>query len=291
MLTIEHDRLRVRVKELGAELCGIYSKEHDTEYMWQPGYEIWDHSCLTLFPNNGRIYKDRTVIGGRVYPATMQGFAKTQVFTVTENTGERAVLELRANDETRRYFPYEFTLRVSFSLAGDKLTVSFTAYNHGEEPMYFCLGMHPGFYLPLVLGEKTEDYVIRFDRRQNINRLVNEPATMLLTGERKPYLTDGTDIPLRDDLFNGGSHLLEGVDAESVTLLSTKSGRFVELGISGFPYMCLWGNAIRPYLVCIEPWCGTSDFIDTDHIWEKRPGALCAPAHGSEERSISFRVG
>ena len=38
-----------------------------------------DHSCLTLFPNNGRIYKDRTVIGGRVYPATMQGFAKTQV--------------------------------------------------------------------------------------------------------------------------------------------------------------------------------------------------------------------
>ncbi len=72
MLTIENDRLRVRVKELGAELCGIYSKEHDTEYMWQPGYEIWDHSCLTLFPNNGRIYKDRTVIGGRVYPATMK---------------------------------------------------------------------------------------------------------------------------------------------------------------------------------------------------------------------------
>ena len=65
MLTIENDRLRVRVKEHGAELCGIYSKEHDTEYMWQPGYEIWDHSCLTLFPNNGRIYKDRTVIGGR----------------------------------------------------------------------------------------------------------------------------------------------------------------------------------------------------------------------------------
>ena len=26
MLTIENDRLRVRVKELGAELCGIYSK-------------------------------------------------------------------------------------------------------------------------------------------------------------------------------------------------------------------------------------------------------------------------
>ena len=291
MVIIENEKLRVRIKELGAELCGIYSKTLDLEYMWQPGYEIWDHSSLTLFPNNGRIYKDRTIIGGKVYPATMQGFAKFQVFDVAENSGDRAVLELKANDDTRRYLPYDFTLRIIFALDDDRLDVKFCILNHGAEPMYFSLGMHPGFYLPLVLGEKTEDYVIRFNRKQNISRLVNEQVTMLLTGERKPYLTDGTDIPLRDDLFNAGSHLLEGVDAETVTLLSTKSGRFVEIGIEGFPHMCLWGNALRPFLVCIEPWCGTSDFIDTDHIWEKRPGSLCAPANGSVERTLSFRVG
>jgi len=291
MVIIENEKLRVRIKELGAELCGIYSKTLDLEYMWQPGYEIWDHSSLTLFPNNGRIYKDRTIIGGKVYPATMQGFAKFQVFDVPENSADRAVLELKANDDTRRYLPYDFTLRIIFALDDDRLDVKFCILNHGAEPMYFSLGMHPGFYLPLVLGEKTEDYVIRFNRKQNISRLVNEQVTMLLTGERKPYLTDGTDIPLRDDLFNAGSHLLEGVDAETVTLLSTKSGRFVEIGIEGFPHMCLWGNALRPFLVCIEPWCGTSDFIDTDHVWEKRPGALCASAQGCEERTLSFRVG
>lgn len=291
MVIIENEKLRVRIKELGAELCGIYSKTLDLEYMWQPGYEIWDHSSLTLFPNNGRIYKDRTIIGGKVYPATMQGFAKFQVFDVAENSGDRAVLELKANDDTRRYLPYDFTLRIIFALDDDRLDVRFCILNHCAEPMYFSLGMHPGFYLPLVLGEKTEDYVIRFNRKQNISRLVNEQVTMLLTGERKPYLTDGTDIPLRDDLFNAGSHLLEGVDAETVTLLSTKSGRFVEIGIEGFPHMCLWGNALRPFLVCIEPWCGTSDFIDTDHVWEKRPGTLCAPAQGCEERTLSFRVG
>ena len=50
MLTIENDRLRVRVKEHGAELCGIYSKEHDTEYMWQPGYEYGTTAALRCFP-------------------------------------------------------------------------------------------------------------------------------------------------------------------------------------------------------------------------------------------------
>lgn len=291
MLTIENSRLKVRIKELGAELCGIYSKDLALEYMWQPGYEIWDHSSLTLFPNNGRIFKDRTIIGGKVYPATMQGFAKTQLFSVVEKTEDKAVLELKSNDETKRYLPYEFSFLVAFVLTDDQLNVTFSVANRESEPMYFCLGMHPGFYLPLVLGEKTEDYIIRFNRKQNIRRLVNEPTTMLLTGERSPYLTEETDITLRDDLFNGGSHLLEGVDAESVMLLSTKSGRFVELGIEGFPHMCLWGNPIRPYLVCIEPWCGTSDFIDTDHIWEKRPGELCAPALGNVKRTLTFRVG
>ena len=291
MVTIENDQLKVRIKELGAELCGIYSKVLNLEYMWQPGFEIWDHSSLTLFPNNGRIYKDRTIIGGKVYPATMQGFAKTQLFSVAENTGDKVVLELQANSKTRRYFPYEFTLRIVYALLNDRLDVTFSVVNHGTEPMYFCLGMHPGFYLPLVLGESTEDYIIRFNRKQNIRRRVNEQTTMLLTGESKPYLVDETDIALNDNMFNNGSHLLEGVNAESVTLLSTKSGRFVKMGIEGFPYLCLWGNAIRPYLVCIEPWCGTSDFIDTDHIWEKRPGILCAPAQGEEKRTISFCVG
>lgn len=291
MVTIENDQLKVRIKELGAELCGIYSKALNLEYIWQPGFEIWDHSSLTLFPNTGRIYKDRTIIGGKIYPATMQGFAKTQLFSVAENAGDKVVLELQANSETIRYFPYEFTLRIVYALLNDRLDVTFSVVNHGTEPMYFCLGMHPGFYLPLVLGESTEDYIIRFNRKQNIRRRVNEQTTMLLTGESKPYLVDETDIALNDNMFNNGSHLLEGVSAESVTLLSTKSGRFVKIGIEGFPYLCLWGNAIRPYLVCIEPWCGTSDFIDTDHIWEKRPGVLCASAQGEEKRTISFCVG
>ena len=290
MVTIENAHLKVCIKELGAELCGIYSKALDLEYMWQPGFEIWDHSSLTLFPNNGRIFKDRAIIGGKVYRETMQGFAKFQTFTVAEKTEDKAVLELCSNETTKLYLPYDFTLRITFALIEDKLDVNFCVLNHGADPMYFTLGMHPGFYLPLVLGEKTEDYLIRFNRKQNIKRLVNEATTMLLTGERKPYL-DGTDIPLCDDMFNGGSHLLEGVDAESVTLLSTKSGRFVEIGIEGFPHMCLWGNAIRPYLVCIEPWCGTSDFIDTDHVWETRPGSLCAAANDSVERTLTFRVG
>ena len=74
---LQNEKLTVRVNSMGAELTGLCSKETGLEYMWQPGFEIWDHSSLTLFPNNGRIYKDRAIIGGKVYRETMQGFAKT----------------------------------------------------------------------------------------------------------------------------------------------------------------------------------------------------------------------
>ena len=113
MISIENKYLKVCIKELGAELCGIYSKETELEYMWQPGFEIWDHSSLTLFPNNGRIYKDRAIIGGKVYRETMQGFAKFQVFDVVEKTEDKAVLELSANETTKLYLPYprSFPLR------------------------------------------------------------------------------------------------------------------------------------------------------------------------------------
>lgn len=291
MQYLENDKLKIQVKELGAELCSIYSKTLDKEFMWQPGLEIWDHSSLILFPNPGRISRDRTIIGGKEYPATMHGFAWRRQFTVIENTGDMLVMELHSDEATRQSFPYEFTLRISFVLNDDKMIQKMDVVNKDEKTMYFCLGAHPGFYFPIILGETGDDYIIRFDREQNISRLLTQRGTMLLTGERVPYLTGCKDIQLSENYFDLGSHLLEGVDADTVTLLSKKSGHFVEMGIVGFPYMCLWGNAYKNAMICIEPWCGTSDMMNTDHVWETKLGIEHADAKTTFSRELSFRVG
>ena len=291
MFTLENKFLRIRVDQLGAELKGLYSKEQKREYLWQPGHEIWDHSSLILFPNPARICRDRAIIGGEVYPATMHGFAYKSEFEVESQTGSCLELVLRASEETRRYFPYAFRLHVVFRLEGRVLVQQFRVTTEDEEMMYFSLGAHPGFYLPLVLGESGNDYILHFDRPQNLHQLELQKGTSLLTGKRTMYLENSSDIPLREDFFNNGSVLLSGMKADCITLKSEKSGHYMKMGIQNFPYMCLWGNPYKNAMICIEPWCGVSDLADTDHVWEKKLGIESVKPGEQFIRTLSFEVG
>lgn len=291
MYQLKNGALSVCVESVGAQLTSLYSQVTQMEYLWQPGYETWPHSSMLLFPNPGRIAQDRVIIGGKVYPATMHGFANDMPFALVEQGESKLVLELKDSGYTRKYFPYAFRLRVEFILEGDTLIQNFRVINDDDKPVYYCLGAHPGFYCPLVLGEKAEDYSLTFDRPQHLDRMELEENTRLLTGNKTPYLSGGTTIPLHDHFFDNGPMLFEGMDAATVTLQSKKSGRFVEFGIQGFPQLCLWGVPTRMSLIAIEPWIGTSDRVDTDHIWEHKPGVQSVQPGEENIHTLTFRIG
>ena len=288
--TIANKFLTVRVKQLGAELCGLYSHKTQTEYMWQPGHEIWDHSNLLLFPNPGRIAGDRIIVDGKVYPAMMHGFACKLPFAVAEQECDRLVLELTDDADTRRYFPYAFCLRVEFQLEGERLLQRILVINRDEKPMYYCLGAHPAFYCPLDIHGSADDCYLEFDGHQSLHMLRMQENTRLVTGEEKPYLC-GTQIPLGEHFFDDGPKLLGGMAAKTIALRSKKDPRFVEMGVEGFPNLCLWGAPTRMSLIAIEPWIGTNDRVDTDHVWEHKPGIRCAAVGETNTHTLTFRVG
>lgn len=288
---LQNDMLTVRVNSVGAELTGLYSKETGLEYMWQPGGETWPHSSLLLFPNAGRIAHDRILVDGKVYPAMMHGFACNKPFACTAQSDTRLVLELTADDHTRRYYPYEFCLQVEFLLEGNRLVQNLRVINRDEKAVYYCLGAHPGFYCPIGLNEKAEDYALVFDRPQNLNRMEMQENTRLLTGKENPCLQSETTIPLGDHFFDKGPMLFGGMDAQTITLRSEKSGRFVEMGIAGFTDLCLWGVPTQMSIIAIEPWIGTSDRFDTDHVWERKPGIQKVAVGQEKIHTLTFRVG
>lgn len=291
MYEIENDKLSVRVSNIGAQLKSIYSRVTDMEYLWQPGNETWPHSSMLLFPNPGRIAHGRTVIENKVYPGNMHGFANDMPFELVEHGKDRLILELKDNKNTRKYYPYAFRLQVEFALDEDKLIQIFHIVNEDDKPVYYCLGAHPGFYCPLTLGESAKDYSLTFDRPQMLKRLELEENTRLLTGEKTDYLSDEKSIQLHDHFFDDGPLLFDGMDAETLTLRSTASGRFVELGIAGFSHLCLWGVPTRMSLIAIEPWIGTSDRVDTDHVWEHKPGIQIVQQGQINTHTLTFRVG
>ena len=288
---LENQHIRIRVCSLGAELQSIYSKELEMEYIWQPGTETFAHHTMLLFPNPGRIAHDRIIVGGKVYPAMMHGFANDMDFRLVEHTENRILLELAATDYTRRYFPYEFRLQVEFTLDGDKVLQYFHVINDDSKPVYYCLGAHPGFYCPIDLGETGDDYSLIFNRPQMLKHMELENHTRLLTGNYTLCLNNETEIPLSEHFFDNGPRLYSNMDADTITLRSHRSGRFMELGIAGFDNLCLWGAPGKMSVICIEPWCGTSDRTDTDHIWETKPGIRRIEVGEISRHLLTFRVG
>ena len=288
---LQNEKLTVRVNSMGAELTGLCSKETGLEYMWQPGGEIWNHSSLLLFPNPGRIAHDRILVDGKVYSAMMHGFASNMEFACAAQTDTHLVLELAACDYTRRYYPYEFCLQVEFILEEDRLVQNLRVINKDEKPAYYCLGAHPAFYCPIGLNQPADDYALVFDRPQDLNNLEMQANTRLLTGQEIPYLQNETTIPLGDHFFDNGPMLFGNMAANTITLKSEKSGRFVELGVAGFTNLCLWGMGTQMSIIAIEPWIGTTDRVDTDHVWEKKPGIQCVPVGEMNTHTLTFRVG
>lgn len=291
MHILENEFVKIEVSPVGAELQSLYSKKTQTEYLWQPGHDVWNHHSMLLFPNPGRIAGDRSIIGGKIYPATMHGFANDMTFAVADTGENHICMELRDSSATRRYFPYAFRLQVAFTLEKDTVKQTFRVINEDDKTVFFSLGAHPGFYCPIDLSDHAEDYALEFDTPQRIGEFALQENTRLRTGEKTAFLDGGREVALHDHFFDRGPYLLDGVRAKTVTLRSRKSGRFVEMGIEGFPYLCLWGVPTRLSLVCIEPWCGTSDRVDTDHVWETREGIESVEVGKIFERTITFRMG
>lgn len=284
---LSNDLVTVRVDSKGAQLMSLYSNSRRKEYLWQGDPVYWGDRAPLLFPACSRIAGDRITVEGQEYFLPVQGFAKNMEFAPLEVAEDRLVLELASNEKTLSMFPYPFRLQIAFSLEGEKVIEKFTVINDGERDMYFSIGSHPGFFCPIDLHEKTEDYVLEFDCDQNIYRFETEDFTKLLLHETSPFIV-GKELPLSDSFFADGPKLLGGLKAGWIRLKSKKSGQHVEMSIEGFPYMALWGLNKRMTFICLEPWCGTSDFVDTDHDWEKKPGNVQLAPGKQFERELRF---
>jgi galactose mutarotase-like enzyme len=165
------------------------------------------------------------------------------------------VFELRADEKTCAEYPRNFVFQIVYALQGKTLTISFRCENLDGKTMYFGLGGHPGFNVPLVPGKNFEDYRLRFAEKCEAYR-VGFNADCFVTHEDTPFaLEDGTVLNLRHDLFDDDAIVLRNM-AREVTLECDGDGHAVTVRYPGMQYLGLWHwpKTDAPY-ICIEPWC------------------------------------
>ncbi|EAD1455893.1 aldose 1-epimerase family protein [Listeria monocytogenes] len=258
MIKLENEVLLVEMKTAGAELTRIFHKDTGLEYLWNADSKFWGRHSPVLFPTVGRLVDDTYLVDGKQYHLGQHGFARDRAFQVIEQTENSVRFELDADEDSLAIYPYKFKLSIIYTIEKNTVAVSYEVENTDNKRIYFSIGAHPAFHLPLTDGTTFEDYYLDFGTEENLETLCLEGPYR--SGEIKKIVDEPARyLPLSYDLFKNDALIFEALKQKAMTIKSDKTPHFVKVSFPEFPFVGVWtAKAGTPFL-CIEPWYGIAD--------------------------------
>lgn len=279
--------LSADIATLGAELQSLRDAK-DREWLWQADPAVWPRHAPILFPIVGKAAGNTLLWHGESYPIGQHGFARDREFELIAQTPASATLRLTADVETRRHFPFDFVLDVTYSLDGTTLSERATITNPGAEILPASIGYHPGFAWPLPGTEAPQEaHVVRFetDEPADIRRL--GPGGVLPQGFPTPV--QGRQIELSPKLFLADAIIFDRLSSRSLWFgVPGKPGLRVDF--PDMPFLGLWTKPGAPFL-CIEPWQGHAAPEGFAGEFDTMPGMLQIAPGASVARHMSATLG
>lgn len=286
MITLENEFLCARIALRGGELQSLRSRQ-GIEYIWQADPEFWPMHSPGLFPIVGRSGTQGTLLEGSVYQMPMHGFLMGSELEPEWVGQTECMLTLHSSKVTHVWYPYDFVFRMHYILQGDRLALRSSVKNTGERRLYYGLGGHPGFRVPLGEDSRFEDCFLSFQTPGDITRVEMTPAGYV-SGVRTKAMLDNGNIKLRHSLFDRDAVVLENTGGQ-ITLTDPAAGHGIRMEYSDFPYLGLWHNPGRkaPF-VCLEPWSTLpSRKIPVEDLREKPDIRTLAPG---EEETLGWTI-
>ena len=250
MITLKNEFLTVAISERGAEIKSIVYD--GTEYIWEGRPDVWASSCPLLFPICGGLKEDKYTLGGREYTLEKHGFVRRKTFEVESISDTSATFLSCSDDETKKCYPFDYELRVIYTLSGKSVKIDYSVKNTGGSTMYFNIGSHEGYSTP----EGIEEYDVIFSEKETLENVVL--SGNLLSGKRIPIIKDSNVLPLEDKYFEVDALVFDKLNSRSATLKNRKTGRAVRVDFPDDKYFLLWHKYGAPYM-CLEPWNGIPD--------------------------------
>jgi galactose mutarotase-like enzyme len=238
--------------------------------MWGGDPAFWGKHSPLLFPIVGTLKGNTYYYDGKAYSLPRHGFARDREFAVESQRPDAITFLLRSDEQTRAVYPFDFELRVGYRLVSNKVATMYQVRNSSSGPMYFSIGGHPAFRVPLIPETEYTDYYLEFD---GVETLPRWPISKdgLIERKPQPLLQDSAVLPLRKELFAKDALVLKHPVSTGVTLRSGQTERRLRMDFPGFPYLGIWA-APNADFVCIEPWCGIADSVGSDQQWVEKEG-------------------
>ena len=278
MVELRNEQISITVSEKGAELQSI-KDANGKEYLWQGDPAFWPRRSPILFPIVCSVNNDTYQAEGQEYHLPRHGFARDTDFKLISRSDRKVTFALESSEETRKVYPYDFTLSVSYVLDGNKIGVIWHVLNTDNREIHFQIGGHPAFNIPGMKAGEQQSGRIRLDNAEPLDGLKS-----YIDGSHEmievPVETEQGVIEFSDNTWRNDSVKIHKSQVHRAELLNKAGEPEVTLEFRT-PVIAFWS----PYgkeapFVCIEPWYGLGDprgflgaFKDKPLMNHLQPGA------------------
>ena len=287
MITISNDILEVTINAKGAELQSIFNKQTDLDYIWDAGV-AWPKKSPALFPIVGGLKNNSYSFDGNMYQLSRHGFARELIFETENESATSVSFFIQSTKETLKVYPFQFKFSVKYAINNNELTVTYLVENKGEEKLYFSVGAHPAFKVPLQKADNFSDYYLQFNTIENTG-IYPLSTEGLIELKATPLLNNSNQLPLTKALFYKDALVFKDLQATSISILNYNNKNGLTVSYKGFPYMGIW-SAKDADFVCIEPWCGIADSVNSSGKLEEKEGINVIDKREVFERSWMVEV-
>jgi len=163
-VTISNSKLSAQIHCKGAELFSLKSIATNQEYLWEGNPEFWGKHSPILFPIVGTLKNNTYTYNDQQFQLLRHGIARDLNFNLIHTTDNQAVFSLKASDATKKDYPFDFELQLTYTLLDTKLEFNYTIINNDKVPMPFSIGAHPAFALP----NNFESYSLEFNQQETL---------------------------------------------------------------------------------------------------------------------------
>lgn len=287
MTTIENKFLKITIKQLGGEMTSLFSKETNTEMLWQGNPEFWNGQAPILFPTVGNLKDNAYLHNETRYKLGRHGFARrSNDWTVKKVNETTITATLESNEASLKIYPFQFKLVITYVLEGKKVILNHTVTNQGDEKLPFSIGGHTAYNI-LEKGSKHEDYFLEFSEIETDKRyFLNNDG--LVTGKTEIILDNTDTLQITENLFNKDALVFKHLKSNSISLSGPK-GQLLKVTFEDFPYIGIWASPKAPF-VCIEPWIGHADTINSNYNLFDKEGSISLEPSKNFEASYEIAI-